>query len=158
MASYFGAQLLIQTSQAYGLFWFPNAFIAKTVKRSYAVNGYYNPVSSRQNLHLLTGTRVNEILFNPSKRATGVTFQSRGTPDGEGVKVVKASKEIVLTAGFMHTPHILQRSGVGPADLLHRANISVLVDLPGVGSNFQDHPAGLPNFQCAHRPNNSFVC
>ncbi|KZV84924.1 alcohol oxidase [Exidia glandulosa HHB12029] len=132
---------------AYGLFWYPGALTAKEVKRSYAVSGYYRPISSRKNLHLLTGTRVNEILFSKSKRATGVTIQARGTPDGENVQVIKAHKEIVLTAGFLHTPHILQRSGVGPAALLRAANIPVVVDLPGVGHNLQDHAAGLPAFQ-----------
>ncbi|KZV84927.1 alcohol oxidase [Exidia glandulosa HHB12029] len=132
---------------AYALFWFPGALTKKEVKRSYAVSGYYRPVADRKNLHLLTGYRVNEILFNRFKRATGITFQARDTPAGENVQTAKAKREIVLTSGFLHTPQILQRSGIGPAALLREANIPVLVDLPGVGANLQDHAVGSTNFQ-----------
>lgn len=127
---------------AHGLFWFPGALSAATVTRSYAVSGYYRPVASRANLHLLTGHRVNEVVFDRNKRATGVTIQERGTPNGDPavVRTVRAKREIVLTAGFLHTPHVLQRSGVGPAALLKEAGIPVVVDLPGVGANLQDHP------------------
>lgn len=92
---------------------------------------------------------MNEVLFNSAKRATGVTIQARGTTDGQNVQTIGANAEIVLTAGYLHTPQILQRSGVGPASLLQRANIPVVVDLPGVGSNFQvwstAHPASSPS-------------
>lgn len=50
----------------------------------------------------------------------------------------------ILSAGAVHTPQILQRSGIGPAELLERAGIDVINDLPGVGYNFQDH--GGPSF------------
>lgn len=132
----------------YGLFWFPGALDPVNVRRSYAVNGYYTPVASRTNLEVLTGYRVNQVQFDTSKRATGVTVQQRGTPDGQNVKVLKANAEIVLTAGWLHTPQILQRSGVGPTSVLSRANIPVVVDLPGVGSNLQDHPSASSSFRC----------
>lgn len=54
--------------------------------------------------------------------------------------MVKAKKEVVLAAGAVHTPQILQLSGVGPASLLDNLSIEIVVDLPGVGQNFQDHP------------------
>lgn len=132
----------------YGLFWYPGALDPVNVQRSYAVNGYYTPVSSRTNLELLTGYRVNEVQFNSAKHATGVTIQQRGTTDGQGVKVISANSEIILTAGYLHTPQILQRSGVGPASLLQTANIPVVVDLPGVGSNFQDHASSSASWSC----------
>lgn len=134
----------------YGLFWYPGALDPVNVRRSYAVNGYYTPASSRSNLELLTGTRVNEVKFDASKRATGVTIQARGTPDGQNVQTINANQEIVLTAGYLHTPQILQRSGIGPAALLNSANIPVLVDLPGVGSNFQDHASASASFRCEY--------
>ncbi|KZV79533.1 FAD/NAD(P)-binding domain-containing protein [Exidia glandulosa HHB12029] len=133
----------------YGLFWYPGALDPVKVQRSYAVNGYYTPVASRSNLQLLTGYRVNEVQFDSSKRATGVTIQARGTPDGQNVQVVGATTEVVLTAGYLHTPQILQRSGVGAASLLQRANIPVVVDLPGVGSNFQDHASASASWRFA---------
>ncbi|EJD41859.1 alcohol oxidase [Auricularia subglabra TFB-10046 SS5] len=130
---------------AYGLFWFPTALDPTSVKRSYAVSGYYRPAEGRPNLHLITNTRVNEVIFDASKRAVGITMQQReadgAPPSTTPVQTIKATREIVLTSGFLHTPQILQRSGVGPAPLLQAAGIPVVVDLPGVGANFQDHPA-----------------
>lgn len=65
--------------------------------------------------------------------------------------ILKAKKEVILTAGSLHSPQVLQRSGIGPSGLLEAAGIEVLVDLPGVGSNLQDHPAGGVSFKCADR-------
>ncbi|KAF7523008.1 hypothetical protein G7054_g11947 [Neopestalotiopsis clavispora] len=131
---------------AYGVFWYPNAIDNETVTRSYAVSGYYTPVANRSNLHLLTGHRVNEIVFDTNLHADGINLQPRGVPDGEDVTSVKAKKEIVLAAGALHSPQILQRSGVGPSSLLEEAGIEALVDLPGVGSNMQDHPVSYVAF------------
>lgn len=58
---------------------------------------------------------------------------------GDQAMTVMASKEVILAAGSIHTPQVLQLSGIGPSTLLRRANIPVVVDLLGVGSNFQDH-------------------
>jgi len=116
--------------------------------RSYARNRYYDPVKNRANLQLLIGQRVNEILFNKeTKQATGIIMQERNAQGDSGKATLRARKEIILTAGSLHSPQILQRSGVGPAPLLKQAGISVLVDLPGVGGNLQDHPVGRMSFQ-----------
>ncbi|KZV83035.1 alcohol oxidase, partial [Exidia glandulosa HHB12029] len=131
---------------AVGLFWFPGLLTGSGVTRSYAVSGYYRPVADRTNLHLLTGHRVNEVLFDKTKRATGVAIQTRDGGD-ETITTVKAKREIVLSAGFLHTPQILQRSGVGPADLLKAAGIPVVADLPGVGANLQDHSGFAHNWR-----------
>ena len=61
---------------------------------------------------------------------------------------MKAKKEVIITAGTLHSPQVLQRSGIGPAGLLQAAGIDVLVDLPGVGSNLQDHPVAGVSFKC----------
>lgn len=53
---------------------------------------------------------------------------------------VKVKKEVILAAGAVHTPQILQLSGIGDKELLQRLGLSVLIDLPGVGQNYQDHP------------------
>lgn len=68
-------------------------------------------MADRSNLHLLTGHRVNEIVFDANLHADGINFQPRGVPDGEEVTSVKARKEIILAAGALHSPQILQRSG-----------------------------------------------
>lgn len=60
------------------------------------------------------------------------------------------NKEIILAAGALHTPGILQRSGVGPSDVLKAANIPVKVELPGVGQNFQDHDMAAFAYNCAY--------
>jgi choline dehydrogenase-like flavoprotein len=97
---------------------------------------------------LLVGWRVNEVLFDENKHATSIAMQERGTPDGAKTTIIKARKEIIMTAGTLHDPQILQRSGVGPAALLKQANISMVVDLPGVGGNLQDHPVTRVSFNC----------
>ncbi|KAH8803083.1 hypothetical protein F5884DRAFT_683119 [Xylogone sp. PMI_703] len=125
---------------AYNAFWVPSN-TDQQYRRSYARSGYFDPVKNRRNLQLLTGYRVNEVQFDETKRAESVTIQARGTPNGASTTTVKANQEIILCSGWMHTPQILQRSGIGPRALLEQAGIDVLVDLPGVGSNLQDHPA-----------------
>ncbi|PPQ85363.1 hypothetical protein CVT24_005434, partial [Panaeolus cyanescens] len=125
---------------AHGAYWVPSN-VDQQYRRSYARNGYFDPIRTRSNLKLLTGYRVNEVLFDANKRAESVRMQARGTANGAATITVKAAQEIVLCAGWLHTPQILQRSGVGPESLLRQANIPVVVDLPGVGSNLQDHPA-----------------
>lgn len=126
-----------------------------TQTRSYARNRYYDPASSRTNLRLLTGWRVNEVQFNDAKHATGITMQERqlGSRPANAtahITTVRARREVVLAAGALHSPQILQRSGIGPAPLLRAAGIDVLVDLPGVGSNLQDHPVGHMQYTCRH--------
>lgn len=133
---------------AYNAFWVPSNVEPTRITRSYARNGYFDPVASRPNLKLLVGYRVNEVKFDASKRAESVTIQERGTANGVTVRTVRANIEIVLCAGWLHTPQILQRSGVGPKALLQQAGIPVVVDLPGVGANLQDHPVTSVNFNC----------
>ncbi|KAH9481915.1 Dehydrogenase xptC [Psilocybe cubensis] len=125
---------------AFGAYWVPSN-TDQNYRRSYARNAYFDPAKNRPNLKLLIGYRVNEVLFTANKRADSIKIQARGTANGAPTITVKAAQEIILCAGWMHTPQILQRSGIGPSALLTQAGIPVLVDLPGVGSNLQDHPA-----------------
>jgi choline dehydrogenase-like flavoprotein len=134
--------------QAYGVFWIPTLQDPATQTRSYARTGYFDPVADRTNLHLLTGYRVNRVLFSEDNHAESVVFQQRGTPDGQGEITVNAGTEIVLSAGWLHTPQILQRSGIGPAALLNEAGIDILVENSGVGANLQDHTATSISYQC----------
>ncbi|CAG8702477.1 12707_t:CDS:2, partial [Acaulospora colombiana] len=114
------------SGDALGAYWAPNTLDPVSRTRSYARTAYYEPAKSRQNLHLLPGNTVTQIIFD-GKAATGV-------------KSVSACKEIILAAGAPHTPQILQLSGVGPKNLLNSFGIPVVSDLPGVGANFHDHP------------------
>ncbi|KAJ7033140.1 alcohol oxidase [Mycena alexandri] len=112
----------------------------KTGERITATSAYYNPIASRTNLKLLTGVQVTKIMFqselvNGNRVATGVEFTANGKTHS-----VFASKEIVLSAGVIHTPQILELSGIGNSELLEKYNIKPVVDLPGVGDNLHDHP------------------
>ncbi|KAF9522943.1 GMC oxidoreductase-domain-containing protein [Crepidotus variabilis] len=133
---------------AYGTFWVPTNN-DQSYRRSFAVNAYYDPIHARPNLHLITGYRVNKVIIDDDRLARAVQIQERKA-DGVSSRsstIIQATKEIVLCSGWLNTPLILQRSGVGPASLLKKAGVDVVVDLPGVGSNLQDHPALNPAYE-----------
>lgn len=98
-----------------------------------ARKAFLDPVRKRANLHIVTGAEVERLVLT-GRRATGVLF-SRG---GKRYKV-EAAAEVVLAAGTMGTPKILELSGVGSGSMLSSNGIEVLHDLPGVGENLQDH-------------------
>jgi choline dehydrogenase-like flavoprotein len=128
---------------AVGAFWIPTALCPDTQTRSSAENAYYSPVKSRSNLVLATGKKVNEILFDQgllsllSPKANGVQYVSNA--DGTTGKVY-ATREVILAAGSVFTPQLLQLSGIGPRDVLQAAGVKVKRDLSAVGANMQDHP------------------
>ncbi|KAI7707758.1 alcohol oxidase, partial [Hortaea werneckii] len=78
-------------------------------------------------------TQAMRILFNNNTRATGIHAHSSGM-DWE----IHARKEVILSAGVMHSPQLLMVSGIGPASTLHAHNITLIKDLPGVGQNMHD--------------------
>ena len=123
---------------AVGMFWVPRAQDPKDQTRSYSVTGHLDPALTRDNFDLLPGHRVNQVMLSKNNRATGVVIQRRSKSGN--ISIVHAKKEVILAAG-LHTPVILQRSGIGPRHLLEEAEVDVRVDLPGVGMNLQDHPA-----------------
>jgi choline dehydrogenase len=134
-----------------GVFWYPQFMDPKTVTRSYARTGHYSNVE-RPNYHVITGSKVNKILFDGTT-ATGITFVpvaglSRAGTSSSAPTTVLARKEVILAASGIHSPQILQLSGIGPQKLLAAANITTIVDLPGVGQNFQDHPMISAQFSC----------
>ena len=132
---------------AYGVIWYPTALDNSTATRSYAVNGYWEPAAERPNLHLLTGDRVNRVLFDEDRRAESVVIKERGNEDAKQMRV-QATREIVVSAGAIHSPQVLQRSGIGPRALLEEAGLDVVEDLPGVGSNLQDHAVTSVSWRC----------
>jgi len=101
--------------------------------RCSAAVAYLRPAQRRPNLRIVTEAHANRIIFS-GQRATGVEFRQNGT-----VQQVGASREILLCAGAVQSPQLLQLSGVGPAALLQDFGIPVVRDLPGVGGNLQDH-------------------
>ncbi|KAL5119107.1 hypothetical protein ACEQ8H_003031 [Pleosporales sp. CAS-2024a] len=123
----------------------PSALDPVTRTRSYARTAHYDPFVNRSNYLLETGYRVTEVILDNGTAglgAVGVNVMQRG---GNGQKMaVKARKEVIVAAGAVWTPWLLQRSGIGPAAILEQAGIEVKKNLPGVGANFQDHPYGGP--------------
>ncbi len=101
--------------------------------RMSTARAFLKPVLSRPNLKLETGVHVEKLLFE-GKRCIGVRYRQGGRSVD-----VKASGEIILAAGAVNSPHLLQLSGVGPADWLAEHGIPVVLDKPGVGRNLQDH-------------------
>ncbi|KAI1086896.1 putative GMC oxidoreductase [Rostrohypoxylon terebratum] len=113
-----------------------------TRERSHAGNAYFSEkIAQRPNLRVVTEAFVEKILFSPKssdtnkRRATGVTFI---TKDGQTRKVT-ASREVILAAGAVKTPQLLELSGIGGKDMLAKHGIDCLLDNPNVGENLQDH-------------------
>jgi len=97
-------------------------------------------VLSRPNLVVTLYATATKIIFEErdgSKHAVGVEFARR---TGNPRYVARARKQVILTAGAVHSPHLLLLSGIGPADQLSSHSIPVVRDLPGVGSSLIDHP------------------
>ncbi|MDA0239456.1 MAG: GMC family oxidoreductase N-terminal domain-containing protein [Proteobacteria bacterium] len=101
--------------------------------RSSAAAAFLKPARARPNLTVLTGTHTTRVLFD-GKRATGVEWVETGQ-----IRQAVARREVILSAGGIQSPQILQLSGIGPADLLAEHNIPLVADAPGVGRNLQDH-------------------
>ncbi len=95
--------------------------------------GYLNPVKKRSNLSIEIKAHIKRILFDGTK-AIGVEFWQN-----DKIKTIKCNKEIILSAGAISSPHILQASGVGPAELLKSNGLKVIKNLEGVGENLHDH-------------------
>ena len=98
-----------------------------------ASKAFLRPVLKRPNLTVLTDVQVDKVLLE-NGRATQVSARWQGTEHA-----FAASREIILCAGSIGSPGILQRSGIGPRPLLESLGITVLHELPGVGGNLQDH-------------------
>lgn len=149
-----------------GVYWFPSFMDPKTVTRSFAKTGHHDRAANRSNYHLLTRTKVEQIMLEKDHMnlfmnvtATGVRFtvnattahpatgwNATGPTTRQPTQFVGARREVILAAGGIHSPQILQLSGIGPRPLLSKANITTLVHLPGVGQNFQDHPMLTASF------------
>jgi choline dehydrogenase len=106
------------------------------------MNAYLKPALERPNLEVITGALSQRILLD-GKRASGVEFIRDGNK-----QTLSANREVILSAGPIASPHLLQLSGIGPAAVLQPAGIEVAHDLPGVGENLQDHLEFYFQFRC----------
>jgi choline dehydrogenase len=102
-------------------------------KRASTAQAFLKPVLSRPNLRVVTDAHTRKILLE-GRRAVGVAYQI-----GNDVREARARREVIVAAGAIASPQILELSGIGAADRLRALGVSVAHDLPGVGENLQDH-------------------
>ncbi|KAF9738831.1 hypothetical protein PMIN04_006783 [Paraphaeosphaeria minitans] len=128
---------------AYGGYYCPHNLDPVNVTRSSAKEAYYNTASARQNFHVITRNQVTRIITqaeNGTVKVTGVEFASSSVATRQAVSV---SREAILAAGALHTPQILQVSGIGNPAHLKSINVEPIVDLPAVGQNLHDHVSAI---------------
>jgi choline dehydrogenase len=120
---------------------FGNAYFQMNQRRGVrwsATKAFLRPVLGRPNLTVRTGALVERVAIETrdgTKRATGVVVRLAGG----GTQTLRARREVLLAAGSIGSPQLLQLSGVGPAELLRDRGVAVVADSPGVGANLQDH-------------------
>jgi choline dehydrogenase len=105
----------------------------KDAKRWSSASAFLTPVLDRPNLTVLTDALVSKVVLENGK-AVAVEYTKK-----KKTQQVKANKEIILSAGTIKSPHILQLSGIGDSEELKQAGITPIIDLPGVGKNLQEH-------------------
>lgn len=111
-------------------------------RRSSTARGYLDQAKQRPNLTIITHALTDRIVFS-GKRAVGVAYLHNETP-----AIANAKREVLLCAGAIASPQILQRSGVGPSELLRQLDIAVVQAMPGVGANLQDHLEVYQQYEC----------
>ena len=114
-------------------------YFQRTIHKGYrysAAKAFLRPARKRPNVDIRTNAQAAEILFEGT-RANGVRYLRDGR-EGNAVEV-RARREVILCAGALNTPKLLQLSGIGPAEVLGDLGIKVRVDLHGVGNNLRDH-------------------
>ena len=109
--------------------------------RCSTANAYLKPVLHRKNLTVMMHALTKKLVLE-GKKAVGVEYER----DGQ-TRVVKANREIILSAGSIGSPHIMQMSGIGPTQVLKNAGIEVLHELPGVGENLNDHLESVVQYE-----------
>ncbi|KAI1860417.1 hypothetical protein JX265_009816 [Neoarthrinium moseri] len=124
----------------------PDSIDPLTKQRSYAGNAYLEPARSRPNLNIWTETQATKVLFDQPGSGTVVATGVQVARGGE-TKTVRARKEVIVTAGTINSPRLLELSGVGDAKLLKSLGIPVVVDNPHVGENLQNHPMCTLSFE-----------
>ena len=105
----------------------------RNAQRSSASNAFLRPARDRKNLTVRLHAQTLKIEIE-NGRAAGATIAQ-----GSGTESLRADREVIVSCGAIGSPRLLQLSGIGPADALKAAGVTVVHDLPGVGSNMQDH-------------------
>ncbi|WP_224008961.1 MULTISPECIES: GMC family oxidoreductase [Paraburkholderia] len=125
---------------------YTQATVDRRGRRASAYRAFLKPAMRRRNLTVITGALAERIVFEGT-RATGVRYRV-----GETAGFARARREVILCAGVLQSPKLLQISGVGPADVLAKAGVDVVKDLPAVGRNLVDHAMFSISFRMRNDP------
>jgi choline dehydrogenase len=120
----------------------PMHMTVKNGVRASTSNAYLRRAMPRPNLTLISGVVCHKVLLD-GKKAIGIQYEKNTQ-----TTTVMASKEVILSAGSIGSPKLLQLSGIGPKEVLENAGVEVLHELPGVGENLQDHLEVYFQFHC----------
>ena len=110
--------------------------------RCSTAKAYLTPAKHRPNLRIETNALAGKLVFE-GRRAVGITYRQGGE-----LKMARCRAEVLLSAGSIQSPQLLQLSGIGPRALLDRFGIPVVHELPGVGENLQDHLQIRLGYEC----------
>ncbi|KAJ7226613.1 GMC oxidoreductase [Mycena rebaudengoi] len=120
--------------------WTGSHSIDSSAKRSSSASAYYEPNKAKPNLVVITGAQATRILFNSSSDAAGKIVASgiEYHKDGQ-LHLVSAKLEVLVCAGSFKTPQLLELSGIGDKKILNGKGVPMVLEIPGVGKNLQDH-------------------
>ncbi|KAG7432330.1 Dehydrogenase xptC [Fusarium oxysporum f. sp. raphani] len=139
----------VNNGTAAGAMILPSSMQPDNQTRFDAREAHFNSASRRYNLHIATNQTVTQLVLdsnsahNSSRRVMGVEFAPRNKSKARSIS---CTREVIVSAGAIFTPTLLQVSGIGPSDVLKSLDILVKIDLPGVGCNLQDHPMVYANY------------
>lgn len=123
----------------------PQQFNTRGGLRYSTSTGYLRPARRRSNLSVVTGAQVSRVVTE-GNRVTGVAVVIDGQP-----RTLEARREVVLSAGSLHSPQILELSGIGNGEILGAHGIAVVNHLPGVGENLSDHLQSRISFETTEK-------
>lgn len=121
-----------------GVCWMPISQHPITARRSHSGLGHYASVLPRSNYHILVKHQVKRVVYANELARGPPAVEVRSLTNSELANIT-ARAEVIIAAGALNSPTILQRSGIGSKTILYAAGIPVLLELPGVGANLQDH-------------------
>ncbi|RKK79028.1 hypothetical protein BFJ69_g5251 [Fusarium oxysporum] len=139
----------VNNGTAAGAMILPSSMQPDNQTRFDAREAHFNSASRRYNLHIAANQTVTQLVLdsnsahNSSRRVMGVEFAPR---NNSKARSISCTREVIVSAGAIFTPTLLQVSGIGPSDVLKSLDILVKIDLPGVGCNLQDHPMVYANY------------
>lgn len=141
-----------QSGKLLGNAYLPFTIDPQTSQRSSSESSFLQSLPRRARLKLYHHTLAEKVLLDKRNRATGVVVSSNSTRF-----TIKARREVILSAGSFQSPQLLMLSGIGPAATLAKYNIPLRINLPGVGSNLQDHAWFGTQFRVSVPTGSAFV-